>query len=80
VSWNYRVVRRTYWTWGARLDQYTYAIHEAYYGADGKITALTENPVGALSDGERSLAQVLDMMAEALSKPVVDFDTREELP
>ena len=67
MSWNFRVVRR----------EGEYAIHEAY-NMDGKIY-ITENPVSVWGEDMDELKLTLDTMGEALDKPVINYDTREEI-
>ena len=73
MSWNYRVLRSD------DVDGTpTYGIHEVYY-ENGKPSNATLRAVGVVSDGRRELLLVLAAMAEAISKPVLDFHTYEEV-
>lgn len=80
--WNHRVVRR-------KLEGQPdyYAIHEAYYGIEGEARVnITTDPVDvATSDDDpdktaiESLRWTLQHMLSSLDKPVLDYDTREEM-
>lgn len=66
-GWNYRVVKRDF------DDEMTYAIHEVYYDDAGGISAWSANAIAPQgSDFLSDLAVDLDLMREALNKPVLD--------
>jgi hypothetical protein len=69
VSWQYRVMRSV----GGRgtTHYYTYGIHEVYTGPKG----WTEASVGPHGDTLYELKRDLEMMLEALKKPVLDAKT-----
>lgn len=73
MTWNYRVVRRS------AEGETSYQIHEAYYDCDGKVWAITENGVALASDDVAGLVRTLPWYIEALLRPVLDFETREEV-
>ena len=56
MTWNYRV----------KLEDGTFVIVEAYYNEDGKLTATTEDSVGAVGDSLEGLKQSLLMMLQAV--------------
>ena len=75
MAWNYRVVRRVFKSKRGE-DEVTHFIHEAYYSHDGKQISITKDPVVVSGD---DLGWVLDRMQRALSRPVIDYDTLEEV-
>jgi len=79
MTWNHRVVRRT-WRKGEVDEEKEYAIHEAYYGRDDdggiSITADHKAPYGETVE---ELRETLQRMLRALDRPVLDYDTREEI-
>lgn len=76
MTWNYRVVRRR--PPGTR--EFVYAIHETHYDENGKIWAISQepmHPMGADEDpGEAlsSLGRDMEKMAQALRRPVVNHE------
>ena len=77
MSWNHRVVRRSY----THADGYvedTYQIHEAYYDVEPKLL-LTISGVSAIGNTVQELREDLERMLKALDKPVLDYETREEI-
>ena len=75
MHWNHRVVKRTY---PAPSNETFYQIHEAYYGVENK-PAITEEPDYPLGESIEELREDLQRMLRALDKPVLDYDTREEI-
>ena len=88
MSWNYRVVyhkagkieNNPKMSWESYL-----AIHEAYYedAEQKKIRNITQEPISIIGDeGKDSLISIkwnLEKIAEALEKPIIGFDTLEEI-
>ena len=72
--WNYRRVRKTY----PGKDIVSYFIVEAYY-TDGKVDMITVDEMGPWGENEAELLDDFEAMAEAFGKPVLDYDTREEI-
>lgn len=66
--WNYRIVKRTDKSTG---EDY-YGVHECFYDADGKKPGWTENPVSVISETPEGIKWVLDKMALALDRPIID--------
>lgn len=67
MSWNYRVIEHN-----NREESYC-QIHEVYYGENGNIIGCSENGSVVGSDNRLELDKVLDMMKEALRKPMLSF-------
>ena len=66
ANWEYRVTKIK--DDGGDL----YIIAEVYYDEDGNIAATTVEPIGAMGLDITELAMDISMMAEALTKPVLD--------
>jgi len=73
MSWNYRVVVKTYPD-GTK----TYGIHEVYYTARGKTRTCTVDEVSPHGETLRELKSDFSMMRKALSAPVLDYKTLKE--
>ena len=76
--WNHRVVRRTY-DQGKSQEVQGFYIHEAYYGIDGDNPAITVEPIAPCGESVEELRKDLHQMLRALDKPVLDYETREEI-
>lgn len=78
MSWNYRVVRRVFFE-GGNGEEVTFAVHEAYYDDDGKVTSITKNSVAPIysetidSDGH-SLRKDFEQQMEALDLPILNYE------
>lgn len=76
--WNYRVVK--YVTAIPLGDRdITYAIHAVYYDDNGEIANISERPEHPMSDDLEGLQRTLSKMIEACNKPIIDYNTVEEL-
>lgn len=69
MPWNYRVFRHQY----TKDGKCYYAIHECYYDKDGKVNGWTERAIEPYGDTVEELQDVLEMMGEAFSKPVLEY-------
>ena len=74
--WNYRRARKIHK--GGFKDDVSYFIVEAYY-TDGKVDMITEKEMAPWGENEAELLDDFEAMAEAFGKPVLDYDTREEI-
>ena len=70
--WNYRRARRN------DGDSEAYFIVEAYY-TDGVLDMITTGEMKPWGESEDELLMNFKMMAKAFDKPVIDYDTREEI-
>ena len=82
MTWNHRVVRRTY----RRLpehkdeeDEVLYEIHEVFYNMRGEIEMITKCGVDPVGDDVGELRETLHLMLRACDAPVLDYDTHKEL-
>jgi hypothetical protein len=64
MTWNYRVVKR-----GVQ-----FAIHEVFYRDDGTVQGYSAEPVYPRAESTEDLAAELARYAEALNKPVLQYD------
>ena len=71
MSWNYRVVSKTYPNGEIELH-----IHEAYYKSKRhkKPNSITENPVTVGTDSIKGMRWILKMMSEALKKTILKYE------
>ncbi len=80
--WNYRVVRKKH-TWhdptqNTEQENYSYAIHEAYYDDNGYVGAITQEPVAPYGDTVEELRHSWVMMVEAFGQPILDYENIPE--
>lgn len=73
MSWNYRVVRYPL------MDDVepVFGIHEAYYQENG--IAITEQAVGISFESIEEFNTTIERMKEAFNKPILDYETRQEI-
>ena len=69
MTWNHRIVKRG--------DDY--GIHEVYYDDDGEVEGLTADAISLVSEDVMELRNDWLMIASALFKPVIDYDTQQEI-
>lgn len=67
MSWNYRVMRRVFG------GEESFSIHEVYYNEDGSLRNWTTEPQAVSVETLDDLRRLLEWMAEALDKPVLDW-------
>lgn len=77
MSWNYRVVK-TITKIPLGDTDISYGIHEVYYDSNGTIINISEIAY-PISDDLEGLKWNLKEMMEAFDKPVIDYNTGEEL-
>jgi len=79
--WNHRVVRREF-PEATPDDRVLYAIHEAYYEpGERKVPwAVAVDPTPVIGQSVEQLRETLQRMLRALDTPVLDYETRQELP
>jgi hypothetical protein len=67
MTWNYRVIEHD----TPESDMGSFGIHEVHYDEQGRVTAWTEKAVGVAAETVDALKEELEIMAEALNKPVL---------
>ena len=76
MSWNYRVIRKTY-ILPDDTERESYAIHEVYYDNLSNAKAVSANALAPLGRTIDELKADLEMYMLALDKPVLDYDEFE---
>lgn len=73
MTWNYRVLRRTF-VEGEDVKEY-YGIHEVYYDDEGKPEACTTEAISIDYFEDFGAVQwAVDKITEALALPVLDYE------
>lgn len=67
MTWNYRVIEHD----TPEPTESPFGIHEVYYDDQGRVKAWTEKAVGVAAPTVVALGEELEIMAEALKKPVL---------
>ncbi len=78
MSWSYRVVKTVTKIPLGDID-ISYGIHEVYYDENGDIVNISESLAHPLSDDLEGLKWSLERMMEACNKPVIGYNTGEEV-
>jgi hypothetical protein len=78
MSWSYRVVKHVSKIPLGEAD-ISYSIHSVYTDENGDIVNISEKPSYTIGDDTESLIWQLQRMTEACNKPVIDYNTGEEL-
>lgn len=69
MSWNYRIVKRTY------ENEVTYTVHTAWYGkGEDDPHSIGADPMYPIGENLDELLIDLDRMKEALNKPVLNYE------
>lgn len=75
MTWNYRVLKRIYYP-DTPAEEITFCIGEVYYSESGELKAYSDL-AWPLGSSVVELGRDLEMMKEALSKPVILIDGDE---
>ncbi len=78
MAWSYRVIKTVTKIPLGNID-ISYGIHEVYYDENGDIVNISESLAHPLSDDLEGLKWSLERMMEACNKPVIDYNTGEEV-
>jgi hypothetical protein len=78
MSWSYRVVKQVTKIPLGDID-ISYSIHEVYYDSNGDIINISEGLAHPISDDIEGLQWNLERMIEACKKPVINYNTGEEI-
>jgi len=77
MTWNHRVVK--YETRNLFGDpDVGYSIHEVFYDNNGNVQGMTSNPVKPWGDTKDELRLELMRMLDALTKPDLDYDDKDD--
>jgi len=80
MTWNYRVVKRKHKI--AKINSYckksciTYGIHEVYYNKNGKIRAMSTDPMRLNADNLEDLKQMHKWMKRAFEKRTLTLNEK----
>ncbi len=77
MTWNYRLVKKhtkNPQSLGGN-EYFTYAIHEAFYDAEGKVAGITQDPIDLSAEHLNDLMISWHMMSEAFGQPILDYET-----
>jgi hypothetical protein len=78
ATWNYRVVKKiiknTHPSLNEEVERVVYGIHEAFYDQNGRVRAVTQDPINLLWEDIDTLRKSWVMMAQAFGLPILDFD------
>lgn len=78
MSWNYRIFKRIHRNKYLHEQETLYEIRETYYDKDGNINGWAETP-DVIGDSVDELKGTLEKMLLACDKPVVEYNTGEEV-
>jgi hypothetical protein len=78
MSWNYRVVKSVTKIPLGDMDT-SYCIHTVFTDDNGTIVNISEKPSYAIGDDIESLKWNLESMMLSVDKPIIDYNTGEEL-
>lgn len=78
MSWSYRVVKCVTKIPLGDTD-ISYSIHTVYTDENGDIVNISENPTYPINDDLEGLQWTLEKMLGACKKPVLDYNTGEEV-
>jgi hypothetical protein len=78
MAWSYRVVKTVTKIPLGNID-ISYGIHEVYYDKSGDVVSISKSLAHPISDDLEGLQWNLEKMIEACKKPVLDYNTGEEL-
>ena len=71
MSWNHRIVKRSYTN--PKWDD-TYSIHEAHYDEDGPAHSITEEAIVPSGETPEELKEELEMMLKAFDEPILNYE------
>ncbi len=75
MAWNYRIMKRVH-EMGTETEV-EYGLYEVYYTKEGKTNGWTKELAKPASDDLPGMAWLVEKYQEALTKPVLDYETGE---
>ena len=78
MSWNYRITKETKHHKYLHESETIYSIREVYYDENGDIVNMAEMP-DVIAESIDELKNILGRMTECCDKPVIDYNTGEEI-
>jgi len=81
MSWNYRIMRRSFVHKNGEKEEWL-GIHEVYYSSDKKVEGYTENSVSPGGMDEDELKTTLGLMMKAFDLPILEYEesSRQDNP
>lgn len=70
MSWNYRIIRRTWDEHGVE----TYAIHSVHYNEKDDPTLVSTKPYSVIGQTLEELKDDFEMQRVAFGKPILDYE------
>ena len=78
MSWNYRITKEIKHHKYLHEPETLFGIREVYYDENGDISGISEMP-DIIAENVDELKNILDRMTECCDKPLIDYNTGEEL-
>lgn len=78
MSWNYRITKEVRHHKYLHEPETLYAIREVYYDDNGDIVNMAEMP-DIIAENVEELQNILEQMTKCCKKPVIDYNTGEEI-
>ena len=78
MSWNYRITKEIRHHKYLHEPETLFGIREVYYDENGDISGISEMP-DIIAESVDELKNILDRMIECCDKPVIDYNTGEEI-
>lgn len=72
MNWEYRILKKQ-----IKKNEYILEIKEVYYDENGEIYGYGDVPV-LHGETEQSIRECLELMCEALSKPIIEYKKIKE--
>ena len=78
MSWNYRITKEIKHHKYLHEPETIFGIREVYYDENGDISGISEMP-DIIAESVDELKNILERMIECCDKPLIDYNTGEEL-
>lgn len=78
MGWNYRLTKEIIQDKYLAEPEILYGIREVFYDENGDISGFSEEP-DVISDSIEGMKDILIKMLESCNKPVIDYNTAEEI-
>ena len=78
MSWNYRLTKETIHNKYLAEPEILFGIREVFYDENGDISGFSEEP-DVISDSIDGMKDILTKMLKSCNKPVIDYNTGEEV-
>lgn len=78
MSWNYRVFKRIHNHKYLHEPETLYEIREVFYDENGDIVGIADTP-DIIAHSMEDLKWTLQKMNECCDKPIIDYDSGEEI-